>query len=112
MNCDKKVTNGDINGFVYLVQPVNLIGTNRFKIGCSEKLNLSRLEAYLNDVVIICVFGVQSPRDVEKNIKNVFNVKYKLCAGKEWYEGDKTAMTLSFLDYIRPRRRKTQFFNF
>lgn len=40
--------NNEINGFVYMVQPVNLIGTNRYKIGRSDKLNLSRLQAYLN----------------------------------------------------------------
>jgi hypothetical protein len=29
-------------GIIYLIQPAELIGTNRYKIGMSNKLNLDR----------------------------------------------------------------------
>lgn len=30
-------------GIIYLIQPAELVGTNRYKIGCSKKDDLSRL---------------------------------------------------------------------
>jgi hypothetical protein len=33
-------------GIIYLIQPEELLLTNRYKIGCSGKSNLSRLLGY------------------------------------------------------------------
>lgn len=96
--------NNNINnteqGFVYLVQPAILIGTNRFKIGCSKDLSLNRLKGYLNGAKYLCIFKVKSPFVAEKLIKNTFNLQYTPFAGCEYYEGDEKEITLLFLKSI------------
>lgn len=101
MDCTNLTTLDDKrDGFVYLVQPVTLKNTNRFKIGCSKNLNLSRLKAYLNDVRYVCIFAVDNPFVIEKEIKNNFNTRFTQYAGNEYYEGDETQMTITFLSCL------------
>ena len=99
MNCDKQLLTDkdDGSGFVYLVQPVFLKGTQRFKIGCSKTKTLGRLKNYLNDLRYICIFSVDSRFVVEKQIRDAFDLKFNVCAGREWYEGDETEITSLFL---------------
>mgnify|MGYP006090550431 CR=1 FL=1 len=33
-----------MEGIIYLIQPAELVGTNRYKIGCSKKPNLDRVK--------------------------------------------------------------------
>ena len=46
-------------GIVYLIQPAQLVGTNRYKIGMSNKIELTRLSAgYLAKNEIFIYYGM------------------------------------------------------
>jgi hypothetical protein len=74
--------------FVYLVQPCELVGTNRYKIGMSNQDNLNRLKSYKNGSRYLCFFEQSNALKIEKQIKEEFNKKYKLIAGKEYFQSD------------------------
>lgn len=73
---------------VYLVQPVELVGTNRYKIGMSSLSNLSRVRSYKNGTRYLCIFEKQNALDIERRLKQAFNRKYKLIGGNEYFEVD------------------------
>jgi len=87
-----------MNGYVYLIQPCELLGTKRYKIGCSKQENLSRLNSYKKGSRYISIYSCDNPLLIEKEIKNIFNNKYKLIAGTEYYEGDEIEMKKDFLE--------------
>lgn len=77
---------------VYLVQPAFLIGTNRYKIGCSKE-SRQRLLSYMRGTRILFVFNTNfCCLSLEERIKNEFNQKYSRSAGQEWFEGDEQDM--------------------
>lgn len=87
-----------MTGIVYLVQPCELVGTNRYKIGCSNKPTLDRVKSYKNGTRFILIMECKFPRKVESKIISEFNQKFKLIAGKEYYEGDENEMRELFYD--------------
>jgi len=85
-------------GIIYLIQPCELIGTNRYKIGCSEKLGIDRCtQGYKKGSRVICIIKCVKPFDNEKKIKQIFNNKFKLIAGNEYFEGDEDQMLIEFI---------------
>ena len=84
-------------GGVYLVQPCELKGTIRFKIGMSKKNVHNRVKkGYKKGTVILCVFSCEYPVVMEKYIKEKFNEKFKLIAGKEYFEGEESKVKKVF----------------
>ncbi len=80
------------DNIVYLVQPAFLIGTNRYKIGCSKE-SRQRLLSYMRGTRILFVFNTKfCCYALEERIKNEFNQKYSRSAGQEWFEGDEQDM--------------------
>lgn len=75
-------------GIVYLIQPCELINTNRYKIGMSRKSDLSRMKAYKNGTRYLFICERQNVLEVEKRIINSFNERYKRIAGREYFEID------------------------
>jgi hypothetical protein len=90
-----------MSGIVYLVQPAELVGTNRYKIGCSSKNDLSRCKnGYKNGTRYIHIMECTEPFNIESVIKQVFNEKFKLIAGKEYFEGNETDMKTTFFEIV------------
>lgn len=90
-----------MSGIVYLVQPVELIGTNRYKIGCSAKNDLSRCKnGYKNGTRYITIMECTEPFKIESQIKSVFTEKFMLIAGKEYFEGNETEMKTNFFEIV------------
>ena len=82
-----------MSGTVYMVQPAELVGTNKFKIGCSSKNDLSRCKTgYKTGTRYIHIMECADPFAVEKEIIRVFKGKYKLVCGREYFEGNETEM--------------------
>ena len=76
-------------GLLYLVQPAELVGTNRYKIGCSSKSNLSRVRnGYRKGTRYLLITECENPFEVEKTIKDEFCKEFNLIAGTEYFEGD------------------------
>lgn len=87
-------------GIVYFVQPAELVGTSRYKIGCSGEPTLKRCLNYLSGTRYICVMECSDPLAVETELKAQFAERYKRIAGKEWFEGDELEMLKTFVEII------------
>ena len=97
----KIIENTDITtGIVYLIQPEELLKTNRYKIGCSTKSDLSRITAYKKNSRYLYIAECINPYILETNIKNTFNNKYTLIAGKEYFEGDEKNIVNDFVKIV------------
>lgn len=87
----------DITGIVYLIQPAELVGTNRYKIGCSRDTNLSRLiNGYKKGSRYIIIRELNNPFDVESMILNTFRSKFSIIAGNEYFQGIEIDMSQEF----------------
>jgi hypothetical protein len=89
-----------MNGIIYLIQPAELTGTNRYKIGCSSNSSLKRLKSYREGSQYICISECKEPFILERKIKKIFNDKFKLTAGYEFFEGCLYDMKKVFLETI------------
>ena len=88
-------------GMIYFIQPCELVGTNRYKIGCSKIPDLKRCNyGYRKGSRYICIMECNNPLGLEKNIKDEFNKLFTLIAGDEYFEGDETIMKRVFLKII------------
>lgn len=85
-----------MNGIVYLVQPETLIGTNRYKIGMSNKTTIERIKQYGKNAKCIAICAVANPSQVEIRLKIAFAGRFKLIAGKEYFEGNMKDMVRCF----------------
>lgn len=90
-----------LKGIIYFIQPAELVGTDRYKIGCSKSPDLKRCnEGYRKGSRYICIMECNNPFVLEKKIKDEFNKLFKLVAGTEYFIGDETMMKQTFLKII------------
>jgi hypothetical protein len=88
-------------GIVYLIQPAELIGTNIYKIGCSKSTTLNRVKnGYKNGTRYISIYECKNPLKIEKQIKQVFNEKFNLISGYEYFSGDENKMLYEYFNII------------
>jgi hypothetical protein len=74
-NCDKEyasksglknhITKVCSRGMIYLVQPAELLETDRYKIGCSSKNNLDRIKSYKKGTRYIHISECNEPYKLE-----------------------------------------------
>ena len=88
-------------GTIYLIQPAELVGTNRYKIGCSSKNDLERCKkGYKKGTRFMDIRECDDPFAVEREVKTRFNTKFNLVAGKEYFEGNETDIKKEFNDVV------------
>lgn len=89
-------------GYIYLLQPAELVGTNRYKIGISSKDNLNRLKSYGNGTRYIFFMECIDFLHIENKLKDAFNKSecIKLIKGKEYFEGDECNIIKIFMTVI------------
>jgi len=88
-------------GIIYLIQPCELVGTNRYKIGCSKDTSLNRVQnGYKKGTRYLYIGECNEPLILERKIINEFNQKFKLIAGKEYFEGKEEEILNSFLNIV------------
>jgi hypothetical protein len=86
-------------GIVYFIQPVELIGTGRYKIGHSSKTSLNRcLDGYNRGSRYINIQECFEPLKLETKLKLEFKNKFKLIGGTEYFAGDERQMKQIFAD--------------
>lgn len=84
-------------GIVYLIQPIELVGTDRYKIGCSAKSDLSRITTgYNKGTIPNLVEVVDDPYFVETLLKQAFAERFTLVGGREFFSGDIHQMEACF----------------
>lgn len=88
-------------GIVYLVQPSELVGTNRYKIGMSTKNSLQRCtNGYKKGSRFLHIVEHSNPQSTEKKLINIFKKNYKNIAGNEYFEGCENDMIIDFLKIV------------
>jgi len=86
-------------GILYLIQPAELVGTKRYKIGCSNKSTLERVKkGYKVGSRYLHIMECNNPLKIEKLIKFDFNNHFTLIAGSEYFEGDEEEMKKIFYE--------------
>ena len=88
-------------GTIYLIQPAELVGTERYKIGCSAKNDLERCKkGYKKGTRFMDIRECDDPFAVEQEVKTRFNTKFNLIAGKEYFEGNEADIKKEFNDVV------------
>jgi hypothetical protein len=64
-------------GIIYLIQPVELLNSNKFKIGCTRTPTLERCyKGYKRGSRYICIMECDNPFELEKKVKEIFIDKF------------------------------------
>ena len=88
-------------GIVYLVQPAELIGINRYKIGMSNSNTLDRcVNGYNKGSRYLCIMECLNPLDVERKIIQEFTQRFKVVSGKEYFEGVESELLQVFCKIV------------
>jgi hypothetical protein len=85
-------------GILYFIQPAELVGTNRFKVGCSTKNDLSRVKSYKTGTRMIMILQCEDPFLLEQKVLIEFKQQFHKIAGNEYFEGDEPVMRKVFYD--------------
>lgn len=89
-------------GIVYLICPGYLKGLSRYKIGCSQHDNVSRVSSYGKDTVVFSIQGgISNYQEVEQAIIKAFDEHFTVVSGREYYEGDIHRMKELFNNTIK-----------
>ena len=86
--------------YVYLIRK-HFWEKGVFKIGCSNNTsNYDRIKSYGKKAQILGLIEVNDCREVEKNLKLLFNSKFILIEGKEHFKGNEDEIKLEFLKIV------------
>lgn len=99
-----------MSGFVYLIQPELLIGTEKYKIGMSEKKDLSRMSSYGKNKIIYYLVYCIKPKLLENKLIQKFNQHFKLIYGREYFEGKIFDMIKEFHNLVINYNNETKFY--
>lgn len=89
-----------MKGIVYLIQPTELIGTSRYKIGCSKSPTIKRIKDYKEGTRCIQIMECDEPMKLEKKLIQKFRENFNLIAGNEYFEGNEYKMKEAFFEII------------
>ena len=110
MNKSKKKnkhTNTTTSGIIYLVQPCELVGTNRYKFGCSSKPNLDRVRTgYKKGTRYLYICECINPFGLERELKKLFVDNFSLIAGNEYFQGDEYEIKKIFINEFHNYEKK------
>ena len=93
-------------GIIYLIQPAELVGTQRYKPGFSNSPTLKRFLGYKNGTRYLRIAEAIEAKKLETKILDEFRKKFKLIAGNEYFEGDEIAMIDMFDQEVRKHRNE------
>jgi len=93
-------------GLLYFIQPAELVGTTRYKIGRSSKNDLSRLRAYRVGTRMILILECDNDVEIEERLIAAFNSLFPRVAGKEWFEGNEKEMRTLFYDIVTQSEKR------
>lgn len=88
-------------GTLYFIQPAELVGTNRYKIGCSAKNDMIRCRSYRVGTRYLMIVECPHPFQVEAILIKQFESRFPRVAGKEYFEGDEREMRRLFYETFR-----------
>ena len=80
---------------VYFIQPAELVGTDRYKIGMTTKSDLSRVRSYKVGSRYLCIMDCQDALETEQRLISKFKSEFKLIAGNEYFQIDNEPLALT-----------------
>jgi hypothetical protein len=84
-------------GLLYLIQPAELVGTQRYKIGYSKNNDITKFRKdYKKGSRFLDIYEYERAPLLVSEIRNNFNNKFKLVAGRTYYEGNETDIKKNF----------------
>jgi hypothetical protein len=82
--------------FLYLIQTAEDLYTNIYKIGRTEQLPEERFKGYKKESYPLRISLVDDSKLRETELKDLFNIKFKLVRGREYFEGNIENMIYEF----------------
>lgn len=79
---------------VYFLQPAELVGTDRYKIGMSIKNDLKHVKSYRTGTRYLCIMESDIAIEVERSLITAFRDKFVLVDGNEYFKIDDESMAL------------------
>ena len=88
-------------GTIFLIQPAELVGTNRYKIGfiCDKKIK-EYINNYLDDTRFILILESNNVQNIINEIKTIFKQKFNSIASDEYYEGNENDIKQIIINII------------
>ena len=84
-------------GLLYLIQPAELVGTQRYKIGYSKNNDITKFRKdYKKGSRFLDIYEYDRSPLLVREIRNNFNNKFKLVAGRTYYEGNENEIKKNF----------------
>ena len=84
-------------GLLYLIQPAELVGTQRYKIGYSKNNDINKFRKdYKKGSRFLDIYEYDRSPLLVREIRNNFNNKFKLVAGRTYYEGNENDIKKNF----------------
>jgi hypothetical protein len=94
-----------VMGILYLIQPVEYIGTDCYKIGYSSKSNIDRVRhGYKKGTRYLHIVECDNAIEIEKILIDVFNENFTLFAGREYFKGDINEMLDVFYNVYKKNK--------
>lgn len=88
-------------GYVYFVQPAELVGTDRYTIGCGGADNYSKIaENYHENTRRLIIVGCENPFVLKKKLLKAFANRFEVIAGNDFFKGDETDMKKLFNNVV------------
>lgn len=86
---------------IYLIQPDELINTGRYKVGMSYSDTLDRCKnGYLKGSRYLCIMECVNPLEIERKIIQQFTQRFKVIAGREYFEGEESELLRLFFEIV------------
>lgn len=89
-------------GLLYFIQPTEYVGTTTYKIGCSRTPTIQRFKSYgkKTEYIIIMECNNNNLFVIEGELRKVFEDKFELHRGREYFIGDKEKMKEVFNEIV------------
>lgn len=85
---------------VYFIQPAELVGTDRYKIGMTTKSDLSRVRSYRVGTRYLCIMECENALETERKLISHFTDDFHLVAGKEYFQIKNESLALNLFFQI------------
>ena len=95
--------------YIYLIETNESVrcGDNVYKIGRTTQALEKRLSSYTGDIHIKHYQKCENCVDAEMDLLEIFNMKYKLIRGREWFHGDVDDMKQTIISYFNEKNKPT-----
>lgn len=90
-----------MHNFLYLIQVRRDINTDIYKIGKTIQLPEERFKGYEKKTYPLRIFSVDNCHKREKELIAIFNIKFRLARGREYFEGDIFDIESEFCKFCR-----------